>query len=147
MDRTLKFTVGIFLILLVAGHLFLLSFFFAPIEKLMASVLTDDAVIISTSDIPVSVEEFLIENKIPVEGDTDFVKGVPAKVLMSLLALRADKFMDENERLAFNLNLLPYGEEMLGIGAASEYYFKKPLSEISDAQWITLVNLQKIFSN
>ena len=147
MDRTLKFALGSFLILFVAVHLFLIGFFFVPVEKLMASVLADDSVIVSASDIPASVEDFFVINNIPVEADTSFVKGVPAKVLMGLLELRAAKFMDENERLAFNLNLLPYGEEMLGIGAASEYYFKKPLSEISDTQWITLVNLQKIFSN
>ena len=146
MEKTTKFVGGFLLLVLLLGHLLLLGFFFAPTDKLIASVLSAGTALIEVSDIPPAVEDFLITNKIEVKADTEFGGGLFSGFVMEVLELRMSKFMTQSEQLAMHLNLLSFGEDVIGIEAASQYYFKKPVSQVSDTQWITLINLQKMFS-
>lgn len=146
MEYTTKFLGGFVLLVLFAGHLLLLGFFFAPTDKLMALILPEGTSQIEATDIPVPVGDFLLTNKIVVEGAMTPTNRFLSNLTMGLLEFRRNHFMNDSEKLALNLNLLPFGEDIIGIEAASHYYYKKPISEISDTQVITLINLQKIFA-
>lgn len=101
---------------------------------------------IEAEDIPEQVQRFLDENRVQLQAELKGKEKLLARLAIGVLELRRDKFMTSSERLALDLNLLHFGADIIGIEAASDYYFKKPLSEIKEAQWITLINLQKIFS-
>lgn len=143
--RALAKLLGAFLVIsLLVGHLLLVSLFLAPPEKLLA--LAEGADFLSASMIPPQVEQFLNDNHVGVEGTYEGDERPGSRLVFGVLKLRENKFMDSTQQLALNMNLLDYGEGIVGLESASQYYFKKPLSEISDKEWITLINLQKIFS-
>jgi hypothetical protein len=146
MDRMMKYLGGSFLLLLLMAHFLLLGIFFAPTDKLLASILPPESQPVTAADIPASVEEFLVTNNIDIPDPLKPESTLFTTLVTNILELRKNRLMGESEKLALNLNLLIFGENVIGIDAASRYYFKKPISEITDSQWITLVNLQKIFS-
>ncbi len=133
------------MISLLVGHLILLSLFVTPAHKLL-SLAVDNTQFLSAAMIPANVEQFLTDNKVEVDGTYEGDERPGSRLVFGVLGLRQEKLMDASEKLALEMNLLDFGEGIIGLEAASEYYFKKPLSEISDKDWITLVNLQKIFS-
>ncbi len=146
MESTTKFIGSFALLFLLIAHLLLLGIFIAPTDVLIASILPKDTDLIEVPDIPSPVEDFLLINNIEVEAEfhSDEIRS---RLFLGILDFRRSKFMTESEALTLNLNLLSYGEDIIGIESASQYYFKKPVSEITDAQWITLINLQRIFAN
>ena len=77
---------------------------------------------------------------------TQVTKHLGNQLVFGILKIRREKLMSSIEALAMDMNLLDYGESIIGLESASHYYFSKPLSEASDKEWITLINLQKIFS-
>lgn len=137
---------GLLLIALLLAHLFLIALFFAPAHKLLGLVIESDSVFLAASEIPEGVEDFLATNKVGVEGNFKPDRTIKSKLVMGILQLREERFMNNYEKLALNMNLLDYGEDIIGLGEAAEYYYKEPLAKLSDKEWITLVNLQKIFS-
>lgn len=145
MQALAKLAGGFLVITLLIGHLLLLSLFMAPVPKLL-SLSTGQDGFLSASMIPPNVKQFLSDNKVAVEGTFDGEGRSGDRLVFGILNLREAKLMDPDQRLALNMNLLDYGEGIIGLGSASQYYFKKPLSEISDKEWLTLINLQKIFS-
>lgn len=141
-----KMVGGLLLIALLLAHLFLIALFFAPAHKLLGLVIESDSVFLAASEIPEGVEDFLATNKVGVEGNFKPDRTIKSKLVMGILQLREERFMNNYEKLALNMNLLDYGEDIIGLGEAAEYYYKEPLAKLSDKEWITLVNLQKIFS-
>jgi hypothetical protein len=137
---------GLLLVALLLAHLFLIALFFAPVPKLLGLVIESNSGFLVASEIPEAVEFFLTTNKVGAGGDFTSDASVKSKLVMGILMLRQERFMDDTERLALNMNLLDFGEGIIGMKAASEHYYKKSLMELSDKEWITLVNLQKIFS-
>ena len=137
---------GLLIIALLLAHIFLVALFIIPPEKLLTLIVKDSPGFLTAEEIPVSVETFLITNKITVEGDYQFNSGNKGKLISGVLQFRRVRFMNDSERLALDMNLLNYGEGIIGLRAASEYYYKKPLTQISEKDWVMLVHLQKIFS-
>ena len=56
-------------------------------------------------------------------------------------ALRLERMMTKNEILEQYLNRAPYGNQLIGIEAASRYYFDKPSSDLSLAEAAFLAGL------
>lgn len=137
---------GLLLIALLLAHFFLIALFFAPIDKLLFLFIESDYGYLADEELPEPVKAFLITNNVTVDGDYQLNSSNKARLILGILQLRRKHFMNLSEQLTLDANLLNYGEDLVGIKSASEYYYKRPLSEVSDKEWITLVNLQKIFS-
>lgn len=137
---------GLLVIALLLAHLFLIALFIAPADKLLGLLIKHDAGFLMAEEVPEAVETFLTTNRVTVAGDYLLDSSSKEKVIFGILQLRKKRFMTDSEKLALNMNLLNYGEGIVGLKSASQYYYKKPIAEASDKEWITLVNLQKIFS-
>ncbi len=131
---------------LLLAHLFLIGLFITPSDKLLGLLINYDGEFLVAKEVPEAVETFLVTNRVPVDGDYQLNSSSKAKLMLGILQLRKERFMTDSERMALDMNLLNYGDGVVGIRAGSEYYYKKPLTEASDKEWITLVNLQKIFA-
>ncbi len=131
---------------LLLAHLFLIGLFITPSDKLLGLLINYDGEFLIANEVPEAVETYLVTNRVPVDGDYQLNSSSKAKLMLGILQLRKERFMTDSERMALDMNLLNYGDGIVGIRAGSEYYYKKPLTEASDKEWITLVNLQKIFA-
>ena len=65
--------------------------------------------------------------------------------IYKILELRNNKFLDISERYELYLNTFSFGGEIVGIEAASNYYFNKSISDLSYKEVLTLHNLYSIF--
>ena len=137
---------GFVIIALIMAHLLLVSLFLVPMPKLLGLLIKSDTAFLTASEIPATVEAFLTDNKVEITSDYKPDSDFKVQILASILEVRRSRFMTSSQQLALDMNLLDFGEGIIGLGAASEYYYKKPLVELSDKEWITLINLQKIFS-
>lgn len=131
-------------IALLLAHLFLLALFLAPADKLLSLVIRSNVGFVEVSDLPEKVEEFLLVNHVPVRGEFMPDSKVKTRLVLGILHGREARIMDEREKLVLNMNLLDYGQGLVGIKSAAPYYFEKQLEELSDKHWITLVHLQGI---
>jgi penicillin-binding protein 1C len=66
-----------------------------------------------------------------------------AKIIESLTALRLEQAWSKERILAAYLNRLDFGNLNIGLAAASDYYFGKPVSDLSDAEAAFLAGLPK----
>ena len=146
MQGIFKMIGGFVIIALLMVHLLIVSLFLIPIPKLLGLVIKSDFGFLTASEIPEAVEDFLVQNKVEITSDYKPDSDFKVQILASILEVRRSRFMTPSEQLALDMNLLDFGEGIIGLGAASEYYYKKPLLELADKEWITLINLQKIFS-
>ncbi len=69
--------------------------------------------------------------------------GWGGKLRESLAALRLEAVLDKGEILRLYLNLLPFGRNIVGAGAAAAAYFDRPLEELSPAQVLLLATLPR----
>ncbi|HHA18544.1 MAG TPA: hypothetical protein ENK70_02440 [Methylophaga sp.] len=141
-----KMVGGLLVIALLLAHFFLIALFTAPSDKLIGLLIKGNTGFLMAEEVPDAVEAFLVTNKVSVDGDYELDSSSKAKLIFGILQLRKEHFMTNPERLALDMNLLNYGGGIIGIKSGSEYYYRKPLTVASDKEWITLVNLQKIFS-
>jgi hypothetical protein len=147
MRELLKTFGALLLIFLLIAHIFLVALFLVPADKLLAAIVESDSGFINAEEVPKQVETFIKVNNIVVLGDYQpNSESIKSQLIMGLLELRQTRFMNDTEKLALNLNLLNFGEGIVGLKSASRYYYMKPLETLSDKDWINLVNLQKIFS-
>ena len=145
--RGLAKMVGGFLVLsFLMAHLLMISLLIAPAPKLVGLIVKSDLGFLSAADIPSTVVTFITTNKVEVKGDYDLPGGPFDRFLLGLLKIRRNKLMSATERLALDMNLLNFGEEVVGLRRAASFYYKKNLEKLTDQEWITLINLQKIFS-
>ncbi len=144
MRDILKMTGSLLIIALLIAHFFLLGLFLAPTDKLMSLIRDDDQRFFYAEDLPTDVEAFLLTNKVSVDGDYRFDSTTKGRLVLGILQMRREHFMQTGEQIALDANLLNYGDDIFGIQEASEYFYHKPLESVSDKEWITLVNLQKI---
>src|SRR4030043_442377 len=80
----------------------------------------------------------------PVSGCLDpHGGGGRGKLRESLAALRLEAVLDKQEILRLYLNLLPFGLNTVGVGAAAVTYFDRPLQELSPAQVLLLATLPR----
>jgi len=148
--KFLKGIVGFLILVLIALHFFLLSFFFTPIPKAL-NVLFDieKSDFISLSELPdYTLNAFLSDknyekNFLMISDDLAAFQ----RLIASSLKLRSRKFFDDDENRELYLNSMNFGGGVVGLQAASEYYFKKPASDLSQNEAMTLVNLFRMFGN
>jgi penicillin-binding protein 1C len=65
------------------------------------------------------------------------------KVLEAARALRLEQLWSKDQILAAYLNRLDFGNMNIGVAAAADYYFGKPLKDLSDAEAAFLAGLPK----
>ena len=141
-----KIVGGLLVLSLLMAHLLMVSLFLAPAPKLLGLLVESDAGFLNDSEIPSAVETFISVNKIEVKGDFSLATGPFHRLILGVLKIRKNKLMDPTQQLALDMNLLNFGKDIIGLKQAAVFYYKKPLAELSDQEWITLINLQKIFS-
>src|SRR5688572_13272006 len=66
-----------------------------------------------------------------------------SKLIESIKALRLEQSWSKNQILAAYLNRLDFGNLNIGLAAAADYYFDKPVSDLSDAEAAFLAGLPK----
>ncbi|MEY2578820.1 MAG: penicillin-binding protein [Verrucomicrobiota bacterium] len=66
-----------------------------------------------------------------------------SKFIESLTALRLEQSWPKDQILAAYLNRLDFGNLNIGLAAAADYYFDKPVSDLSDAEAAFLAGLPK----
>jgi penicillin-binding protein 1C len=66
-----------------------------------------------------------------------------AKIIESITALRLEKSWSKEQILCAYLNRLDFGNLNLGLAAAADYYFGKPVSDLSDAEAAFLAGLPR----
>lgn len=135
----------LFLILALMVHVFLVMLFFAPTTFLLSKI-HPNLTLLQASEIPDSVQEALAQKKISLRSEFDEDQAFLKRMMFEILKIRRDHLMKEGDKLSFDLSLLNFGEGIISMEAASEYYFHKPLKEISDEEWQTLISLYQIFS-
>lgn len=132
-------------LLLLGAHFIFLVLIFAPTSKLLY-LWNRDLQMISPEQVPQPLKQ-LDEEKDLVPSSVLKSTTTFDRLSTTLLEWRRDRFMKPDEKMAFDLSTLNYGKGIIGLNAASEYYFKKPLEEISPEQWIVLVNFNRIFKD
>lgn len=66
-----------------------------------------------------------------------------AKVIESATALRLEQLWSKDQILAAYLNRIDFGNLNIGLAAAADYYFDKPVADLSDAEAAFLAGLPK----
>jgi penicillin-binding protein 1C len=66
-----------------------------------------------------------------------------AKIIESITALRLEESWSKEQILGAYLNRLDFGNLNLGLAAAADYYFGKPVSDLSDAEAAFLAGLPR----
>jgi penicillin-binding protein 1C len=66
-----------------------------------------------------------------------------AKIIEGLTALRLEQTWSKEQILAAYLNRLDFGNLNIGLAAAADYYFGKPVSDLSDAEAAFLAGLPR----
>ncbi len=154
--QIVKVIVGIIISAFVLGHLIVVGLFLCPVPSLLSLVEGKKIEYVTLSGIPDYVEQifssdgahnksdYLLANSY-VPNARLFVNSIGNRVASKILMLRHDKFFDETERHELYLNTLDFGGDMIGISVASNYYFKKPVSDLSFEETLTLSGIYKIF--
>lgn len=139
--------IGSFLVIsLLTIHLLVITLLMAPAPKLIDLAIPGGLDYLHPHDIPKGVRNFIESNKIEVKGNYQIADNSVGRLISRLIRIKHNRFMDYDEQLALNMNLLDFGKGVIGMRAAAEYYYGEPLKELSDQEWLTLINLQKIFS-
>jgi penicillin-binding protein 1C len=66
-----------------------------------------------------------------------------AKLIESVTALRLEQLWSKDQILAAYLNRLDFGNLNIGLASAADYYFDKPVADLSDAEAAFLAGLPK----
>ena len=66
-----------------------------------------------------------------------------AKLIESATALRLEQLWSKDQILAAYLNRIDFGNLNIGLAAAADYYFDKPVADLSDAEAALLAGLPK----
>lgn len=141
-----KFILKFILFFALIFHAFLIFFIVAP-TSLLVSMCYGQIEPLEPESIPPSIVQLLenTPNELTLSPKLDKEAGLFRKLTFKILLLRRDHFMQQDERLAYDLKVLNFGDQIVGMNAAAEYYFQNPLSTISEAQWVMLLNWYEIF--
>ncbi len=145
MVRIIHFIGAMFLIFTLSVHFFLMALILSPVAKLVP-ITYAKASIIDTENLPKSVEDFLLSNKMPLMPIKTEKDGWLAHLNQKILGFRRQRLMNPEKALLYDLSLLNFGEGVVGIQSAANHYYKKSISELSESEWLTLVSLHMIFS-
>ena len=131
---------------LIFLHLVLLGLFLSPVSFLLSTVEGRDD-FVESGMVPVSIAEGvqadIVEHGLLTFGED----GNLQRLAGGMLNLRFKKFMKEEEKVAVYMNLLDFGGGVRGVEAASHYYFGRGVEALSEEEWMTLVNLQRMFGS
>lgn len=142
MKSTFKFIIGLIVLILISVHIIVIGLIICPIPKLLNLALASDIEYISISDTPEHVRQVFSDDRLmDLTENNSPIRKIASKVL----TIRQNKFFDNNERQELYLNTLDFGGDIIGVEAASNYYFKKPVSDLSFEESLTLAGLYKIF--
>ncbi|MDH5597141.1 MAG: transglycosylase domain-containing protein [Candidatus Peregrinibacteria bacterium] len=131
---------------LIFLHLVLLGLFLSPVSFLLSTVEGRDD-FVEPGMVPVLIAKG-VEADIAEHGVLIFAEdGNLQRLVGGMLNLRFKKFMNEEEKVAVYMTLLEFGGDVRGVDAASRYYFKKGAEELSEDEWMTLINLQRMFKS
>lgn len=149
-----KVLIGIIILIFVVSHLMVVGLFLCPVPKLLDLVEGRRIEYVNLSEIPDHIiqvfplkyneSDYLSENNYTPNARL-LVGSIVNRVASKILILRHDKFFDETERHELHLNTLDFGGDIIGISAASNYYFKKPVSDLSFEETLTLSGIYNIF--
>ena len=70
-------------------------------------------------------------------------RTMPTKIIEAVTALRLEQLWDKDRILEEYFNRVDFGHLNIGIAAAADYYFRKPLGDLSDAEAAFLAGLPK----
>src|SRR5256714_6401033 len=70
-------------------------------------------------------------------------RSLRAKIIEGFIALRLEQTWSKDQILAAYLNRLDFGNLNIGLASAADYYFGKPVSDLSDAEAAFLAGLPK----
>ncbi|HEY2139644.1 MAG TPA: penicillin-binding protein 1C, partial [Chthoniobacterales bacterium] len=70
-------------------------------------------------------------------------RGLRAKIIEAVTALRLEQIWSKEQILAAYLNRLDFGNLNIGLASAADYYFGKPVCDLSDAEAAFLAGLPK----
>ena len=73
MREIFKMTGSLLLVALLIAHFFLIALFVAPTDKLLGLVMESNQGFLGAEDIPKPVEDFLLTNKVAVNGDYELI--------------------------------------------------------------------------
>lgn len=142
MKSTFHLIIGILILILVLVHLTVVGLMICPVPKLLDVALAHDVEYAALPDIPEHARQiFSGDQAVDLSQKGNLIQQVASRILM----LRQQKFFDEDERQELYLNTLNFGGDVIGIQSASSYYFKKPVSDLSFEEALTLAGLFKIF--
>jgi hypothetical protein len=142
MRFTFHLIIGILILILVLVHLTVVGLLICPAPKLLDVALAQDVQYVALPDIPEHVRQIFSGDQLPdLSENSNPIQQIASRVL----TLREQKFFDENEKQELYLNTLNFGGDVIGIQSASNYYFKKPVSDLSFEEVLTLAGLYKIF--
>jgi hypothetical protein len=137
--------IGVIIFVLVSAHLLVICLFiFCPTPILLNAALPHDVEYMNLTKIPEHViQVFSDDQPVDLYADNNPVHQIASKILMT----KERKFFSENEKRELYLNALNFGGNVIGIESASEYYFKKPVSDLNFEETLTLAGLYRIFKN
>jgi len=143
MKAILKTIIGSIILILILIHLTIIGLLTCPASKLMNIVLAQDVKYVALSDIPEHVRHvFSTDDRlIDLPKNDNPIRQISSKILN----FRKNKVFNDDEHYELYLNTLDFGGNVIGIEAASNYYFQKSISDLSFEESLTLVNLYKIF--
>jgi len=70
-------------------------------------------------------------------------RNLPAKIYEVWLSLRLERTLSKAQILEHYLNRIPFGNQTFGIGAAAEFYFLKPVEDLTIAEAAFLAAIPK----
>jgi hypothetical protein len=142
MKSASRLIIGAIILILATAHLLVIGLFICPIPKLLDVALAQDVQYVALPDIPEHARQIFSDDQtVNLSRKGNLIQQVASRILM----LRQQKFFDEDKRQELYLNTLNFGGDVIGIQSASSYYFKKPVSDLSFEEALTLAGLFKIF--
>ena len=117
-----------------------------PTERLIPAAMGQEIDMVRVEDIPFEIQNYLKSGILP----PSCIKPNPSissKLIAKILMFKRNKIFDEGEQLLFDLNLMDFGEDIIGVDAASNYYFKKPATNLQIREWKSLIGFYRMFSN
>jgi len=105
-----------------------------------------DLPLVEASLIPNAVQDYLRSQSKTLSITKSEASGVSSQLKAKFLEFRSEKFLDETEQLALNLSVVNFGPDIVGLEAGAGHYFQKPLSDLTEDQWMSLIYFQAIFN-
>ncbi len=100
---------------------------------------------VELSQIPSEVQNYLKSGVLP-PSHIEPSGSLSSKLITRVLEFKRSKVFNEDKKLIFDLNLMDFGEGVIGVNAASDYYFNKPAKDLQVREWKSLINFYRIFS-